>query len=837
MKKLRGSFLAKAVAWVVLITSTVTFLFSVIAAVVCQENGIYNKQKQDVLQDVYKDIAQRYAYRAMDYLDDTGKSSNEMYFSDTNFKYGIIKASEADAQKMDLNAESTYLQRNFTETVTEDSYWTFPIKMGKDTQFHYGDSIFDTSGYVWNDTDSADWVYIDRIVYEMQSGIFYYECEGTYYPVQSVEIPIATEENDFVTLRLTYVPKEEKYQVVVEQNTTTIVNSEQNTTTTVDSGEQTTNQQELQDVINQITQKGNIGLSELDGTLLGYDKWDTVLLDGDTYGFGEGVTQTIWASDNHKAKNVSYEVEDDGSYLYVRSQQEKTAYTVLVQKPQEPLKNECDWKNGDLFVQAQILVSYGYRFAYLFFVIIAVSAVFMLASFVFLMCAAGHRKETDEIMLTWLDRIPTDLYTGIVLIVESLLLAGMTEISYRIYDGFFWSFWFFAGVFAAGILGMMCLLSIAVRVKTKTIWKNTIIGKIIRVCWRFGKNTIEQIPMAGKAAVIYVGLSILELIVIAITGYAPGAEVFFWMIGKVLLAVFLLRVVSELRKLQDAGKHIAAGEVDYKVDTTKMLSDFKEHGENLNHIGDGISKAVDERMKSERFKTELITNVSHDIETPLTSIINYVDLLQKEELNNPTAQEYLEVLDRQSSRLKKLIEDLIEASKASTGNLSVQMERCEAGVFLVQTVGEFKEKTDAANLELIIKKPEEPVYIMADGRHFWRIIDNMMNNICKYAQPGTRVYINLEQAFGTLTITFRNTSRAPLNISSEELMERFVRGDSSRNTEGNGLGLNIAKSLTELMQGTFKLIVDGDLFKVVLTFPVAPAPQAPQQVQTPQQPI
>lgn len=147
------------------------------------------------------------------------------------------------------------------------------------------------------------------------------------------------------------------------------------------------------------------------------------------------------------------------------------------------------------------------------------------------------------------------------------------------------------------------------------------------------------------------------------------------------MAVFLLRVVSELRKLQDAGKHIAAGEVDYKVDTTKMLSDFKEHGENLNHIGDGISKAVDERMKSERFKTELITNVSHDIKTPLTSIINYVDLLQKEELNNPTAQEYLEVLDRQSSRLKKLIEDLIEASKASTGNLSVQMERCEAGVF------------------------------------------------------------------------------------------------------------------------------------------------------------
>ena len=191
---------------------------------------------------------------------------------------------------------------------------------------------------------------------------------------------------------------------------------------------------------------------------------------------------------------------------------------------------------------------------------------------------------------------------------------------------------------------------------------------------------------------------------------------------------------------------------------------------------------------------------------------------KREEIPNENAKEYLEVLERQSARLKKLIEDLIEASKASSGSLSVNLEKLEAGVFLVQTVGEFKEKTEKNKLDLQIKKPGEPIYIMADGRHFWRVIDNLMNNICKYAQPETRVYINLEQTGEKVQITFRNTSRYPLNISSEELMERFVRGDSSRNTEGNGLGLSIAGSLMELMHGKMQLFVDGDLFKVVLEF-------------------
>ena len=215
----------------------------------------------------------------------------------------------------------------------------------------------------------------------------------------------------------------------------------------------------------------------------------------------------------------------------------------------------------------------------------------------------------------------------------------------------------------------------------------------------------------------------------------------------------------------------------------------------------------------------LITNVSHDIKTPLTSIINYVDLLKKEEITQPKAQEYIEVLERQSARLKKLIEDLMEASKASTGNIAVELELCDINILLTQTIGEFEEKLNSKELSLVIDQSLENIFIMADNRHIWRIFDNLMNNICKYGQPGTRVYINIEATEKEVTIIFRNTSGYQLNISSDELLERFVRGDSSRHTEGSGLGLSIAQNLAELMGGSLKLHVDGDLFKVILAFP------------------
>jgi signal transduction histidine kinase len=231
-----------------------------------------------------------------------------------------------------------------------------------------------------------------------------------------------------------------------------------------------------------------------------------------------------------------------------------------------------------------------------------------------------------------------------------------------------------------------------------------------------------------------------------------------------------------------------------------------------------MSLAVDERMKSERLKTELITNVSHDIKTPLTSIINYADLITKEPTDNEKITEYCEVLTRQSERLKKLIEDLVEASKASTGNLEVLLAPCEVGVLLTQAAGEYEKRLADGNLTLVTRQPEHPVTILADGRRLWRVFDNLMNNICKYAQPGTRVFLTLEDTDGQAVISFKNISRCELDVSSDELLERFVRGDSSRSTEGSGLGLSIAQSLTELQNGTLALTIDGDLFKVTLRF-------------------
>ena len=423
-------------------------------------------------------------------------------------------------------------------------------------------------------------------------------------------------------------------------------------------------------------------------------------------------------------------------------------------------------------------------------------------------------------MLTFLDRIPLDLlcvFAGgvelsLAYIVLSILAWTDVRRSADISLGM-------CGLFGVVItvIAVACMLSLCVRVKAGKWWRNSICYRIYSWIRDLIIAVFRHIGLLWKVIALVGLASVVELFVLGTFEFAGGA-VAFYLIERGGLCAVLCAVVIQINKLQKAGQCLAEGDLKYKIDTEKMFWDCKKHGENLNKIGEGMSKAVDERMKSERLKTELITNVSHDIKTPLTSIINYVDLLSREELHNDKAAEYLEVLERQSSKLKKLIEDLVEASKASTGNLAVDSQKLDAGVFVTQTVGEFEERLSAAGLELIVSRPEEPVYIMADGRHVWRVIDNLMNNICKYAQEGSRVYVNLEATVQSVSITFRNISKYPLNISGEELMERFVRGDKSRNTEGHGLGLSIAQSLMKLTGGDMNIVVDGDLFKVILTF-------------------
>ena len=260
------------------------------------------------------------------------------------------------------------------------------------------------------------------------------------------------------------------------------------------------------------------------------------------------------------------------------------------------------------------------------------------------------------------------------------------------------------------------------------------------------------------------------------------------------------------------------GNLDEKINTKWMYGSFRSVAEELNKLADVAAVAAEKQMKSERMKTELITNVSHDIKTPLTSVINYVDLLQQPHTEEEGKQ-YLEVLSRQSTRLKKLVEDLMDMSKASSGNMTVNIEQVDAVEAVNQALGEFADKLDAAQLTPVFRTPDSQLHMLADGRLTWRVLSNLLSNVVKYALPGTRVYIDLLRRDKSVVLSIKNISREELNISAEELTERFVRGDASRNTEGSGLGLNIAQSLMQLQKGNLELTVDGDLFKVTLTFP------------------
>ena len=556
-----------------------------------------------------------------------------------------------------------------------------------------------------------------------------------------------------------------------------------------------------------------------------YGYGDTVYAYGESYyySFSGVATETTTVASTSEEDGTADIAEESGDTKKNGTSKGKT-YKVVSVIPQNV--TDTGLFSDDMFVQAHTLVVWAYRLRYSVFLILL--AVFLIAIwlFVFLMCSAGHRKNQEGIVLTLADKISTDVFVVAVIALEFMLFLAMYSIiSVQPHPS-----WPILLAALAAVAYLMCylalfaLLSIAVRVKNGTIWKNSWIYRIGRQIGRGCGVLADHMSLLWKALVLLGIYAVAEWFIIVSTyGYMGSVVMLLLFLKNLALLAGIVWCVQQMDCLRKGGERLAAGDLQYQVDTSRLYLEFREHGENLNRIGEGIAAAVDERMKSERFKTELITNVSHDIKTPLTSIINYVDLLEKEELSNATAEEYLEVLERQSGRLKKLIEDLIEASKASSGSLPVHMEKLEAGVFLVQTVGEFEEKTKAQGLELIIQKPEEPVYVKVDGRHLWRVIDNLMNNICKYAQPDTRVYIDIvaEEQAGQVEIVFRNTSKYQLHVSGAELMERFVRGDSSRNTEGNGLGLSIAQSLTELMGGTFSIHVDGDLFKVILRFAIA----------------
>lgn len=520
-----------------------------------------------------------------------------------------------------------------------------------------------------------------------------------------------------------------------------------------------------------------------------------------------------------------------------------------------------------------------------------VSGVLAFIGLLWLLFAAGHRKDSDEIKLRAVDRIPWDvalclhgtLAICVVFGIAGLLNTSLSREFILSYGGKYMmniarykdmALWAASLAGSCAGAGTLILMSWSARMKISGWWKNSVIYRICawfgRGCkkagtvvvdkvivrekaddaekklnfivrgWRafwggvkrffrwigrgiravIGKSgeTVDSLPLIWKGVVVALALFCLELIALAQAMLWSNG---FWSVTlNVIVCLVIIRLCVVMKDLQTAAKNIADGDLNYRVDTSKMRFDFKAHGEDLNRIGDGLSLSVDDRLKSERMKTELITNVSHDLKTPLTSIVNYVDLLKKEGLTG-TAGEYVEVLDRQSARLKKLTEDLVEASKASTGNLHVTLETVNVSEFLEQAQAEYAARLVTAGLTAVMQVPEEALPARSDGRYLWRIMDNLLGNACKYALPGTRVYISANRQEEMVVISVKNISREKLNISADELMERFVRGDSSRNTEGSGLGLSIAQSLAALMGGRLELTVDGDLFKAEVFLPGA----------------
>ena len=485
---------------------------------------------------------------------------------------------------------------------------------------------------------------------------------------------------------------------------------------------------------------------------------------------------------------------------------------------------------------AQTLINTMYDLRYCVYAIMVASAVLAVACFVFLMCAAGRHPDYEGVRPGWGTKIPIDLLSFGVGMGACLVCALMQEASWN-------DTVTMVVVWAVGTVVLLCMalgwcMSFALRVKLGGWWKNSLCWWSLVLCWKACNLSwkvlrsccrgifrgcaalVTGVPLVWKVLVLFAALSLLEIFLLVVNAWDYDLMLFWICVEKCALFPVVVAVSLMLRRLERGGEAIAGGDLSYQVDTGRMLLVFRRHGENLNRIGEGMNRAVEERTRSERMKTELITNVSHDIKTPLTSIINYADLIGKEPCENETITGYAEVLHRQSVRLKRLIDDLVEASKASTGNLEMELVPCEVGVLLTQTAGEYEQRLQECGLQLVVRQPDRPLKIMADGRRLWRVFDNLMNNVCKYAQEGTRVYLTLEKMGGQAVISVKNTSREELNVSPEELMERFVRGDASRRSEGSGLGLSIARSLTELQRGSMDVSVDGDLFKVVLKFPL-----------------
>ena len=481
-------------------------------------------------------------------------------------------------------------------------------------------------------------------------------------------------------------------------------------------------------------------------------------------------------------------------------------------------------------------------------VVAAVAAgILYLVILVYLTCVTG--KDVDEegracIRLHSIDDIPTEvaiLLAGGIIVLAAWILIVVAEITPQVtvYSGLSWAKavvngqWFgivlAVYVFAADLFAMLFFYSLVRRIRAKTLWSNSLLRKIIIHIAQFVWKVYDNGDIVLRTWIPYVAFLLFNILMglsalIFERGFGLVITIIFAAAIDILVGNLLYRNAQEQRNIVQGIETIAGGQLEYQVETENLHGDNLTLANSVNSIGKGIKEAVETSMKDERMKADLITNVSHDIKTPLTSIINYVDLIKREQVESEKVRNYINVLDEKSQRLKQLTDDLVEASKITSGNINLHFEKINLTELMNQTIGEFSEKFEQKRLTTVMNINVQNAVIEADSRRIWRVMENLFNNIYKYAMEGTRVYLtvdSLPDETGYIALSVKNISASPLNCDPEELTERFIRGDESRTTEGSGLGLSIAKNLTEAQKGTFEIQLDGDLFKVILTFPLA----------------
>ncbi|KAB1435787.1 HAMP domain-containing sensor histidine kinase [Candidatus Galacturonibacter soehngenii] len=441
-----------------------------------------------------------------------------------------------------------------------------------------------------------------------------------------------------------------------------------------------------------------------------------------------------------------------------------------------------------------------------------VSSLIIFFCFVYLVTVCGRSAKDDEIHLNSFDKMKTEVSAGFMIAIGIVFLLIMMSV----YNNFSSDLTIVVGLGIETALFTFAFLSLVRRIKAGVLWKNSIVYSLLHWLVIF----IKYRKATTKTIVLYLGFLAVTLVVLGIGINSRSYMIMMlWFSFSAVVGFFLLREAVARQTILNGIKEISNGDLEYKIDTINLSGSNEILADAINNIGEGLHNAVDASVRNERLKTDLITNVSHDIKTPLTSIINYVDLIKRENIENEKIRGYIEILDNKSQRLKNLTEDLVEASKISSGNIKLEMTKINFVELVNQTEGEFSEKLENKNLQIIRKLPEEPIFILADGRRMWRVIENLYNNVTKYAMKNTRVYVDVKADEDKVILSIKNISENPLNIDAEELTERFIRGDVSRSTEGSGLGLSIAKNLTTLQKGDFEIYLDGDLFRVTITFP------------------